>query len=353
LRQEREEEGEDEEGQENEEGDDEEADLDDVELGVEIGAGVSDPSPLKRRSSRSLKTGSGSDKALGGASAPASPVPSVAAAADAASDNKVATDTAAADGATAAAAGTAATTDAATTEAAGTAAAASASTPAAKSDADSASGPRKVTVTTVTAFEDFQSPFDENGVLYYLSTYGNTKPYQNPQLTGVVRITMSSIYKGRLHTVVERNNPAMPNYTNNTRNSWVMIDLGEHVRLVPTRYCIRHGGSGKGNALRNWELRARQNVTDHWTLLRSHQRDDTLSDYPGSTASWKITPKAPSRNPAKKSATDIDPAAYRYFLVVQVGPNSSSNDCLFIGGIDFYGTLTELANVKGREEWKE
>jgi hypothetical protein len=186
------------------------------------------------------------------------------------------------------------------------------------------------------------SPFDENGVLTYIATAGHTKPYQNPQLSGAVRVTMSSIYKGRLHTVVERTNAAMPNYTNNTRNSWVMIDLGETVRLTPTRYCIRHGGSGKGNALRNWELRARQNVTDHWTLLRSHQKDDALSDYPCSTASWKLTPKVPARSPAKKGPNDkeTDPS-YRYFLIVQVGPNSSGNDCLFIGGIDFYGTLTE------------
>jgi hypothetical protein len=32
---------------------------------------------------------------------------------------------------------------------------------------------------------------------------------------------------------------------------------------------------------------------------------------------------------------------FRYFMILQTGPNSSDNDCLFIRGIELYGKLTE------------
>ena len=141
--------------------------------------------------------------------------------------------------------------------------------------------------------------------------------------------------QGAIHTLVEQVNGAMPNYSNNTKRSWMAVDLGRGRRLVPNRYCIRyrtvltrlitctwlciwqcvflinvmttrivevtfniivlahcdscdcneynhniyhnisqyimtyhnitlryydvrHGATGKGNALRNWELRARE-----------------------------------------------------------------------------------------------
>ena len=46
---------------------------------------------------------------------------------------------------------------------------------------------------------------------------------------------------------------------------------------MPTRYCVRHGASGRGNAIRNWELRARERDTDGWTVLRAHYNDDAIS----------------------------------------------------------------------------
>ena len=33
-------------------------------------------------------------------------------------------------------------------------------------------------------------------------------------------------------------------------------------------------------------------------------------------------------------------AGFRYFLILQLGPNSSGNDCFFIGGMELYGSLT-------------
>ena len=38
--------------------------------------------------------------------------------------------------------------------------------------------------------------------------------------------------------------------------------------------------------------------------------------------------------------TWADGLGFRYFLILQLGPNSSGNDCFFIGGMELYGTLT-------------
>jgi hypothetical protein len=121
-----------------------------------------------------------------------------------------------------------------------------------------------------------------------IGTAGGTEPYQNPHLTGAVTASMSSIYKvnslsfiassritfhflthsfisthtnisffllstpllssplsfllpqGYVHHVVEQKRSLMPNYSNNTKRSWVAVDLGKGRRLMPTRYCIRY-----------------------------------------------------------------------------------------------------------------
>jgi hypothetical protein len=36
---------------------------------------------------------------------------------------------------------------------------------------------------------------------------------------------------------------------------------------------------------------------------------------------------------------------YRYFMITQTEVNSSDNDCLFIGGVEFYGILIETPSV--------
>ena len=46
--------------------------------------------------------------------------------------------------------------------------------------------------------------------------------------------------QGAVHTLVEQVNGAMPNYSNNTKRSWMAVDLGRGRRLVPNRYCIRY-----------------------------------------------------------------------------------------------------------------
>ena len=155
---------------------------------------------------------------------------------------------------------------------------------------------------------------------------------------------MSTVYMGCEDTVIAHSTHDLglhsyPNYTHNEVNSWCAVDLGTGRRLKPTQYCIRHGTSSGGNALRSWELRAREKDTDKWDTLKVHDNDGELSDAPLSVALWDIEPTL--ARAADNGHSIINEKGYRYFLLLQTNVNSSGNNCLFIGGLEFYGILTE------------
>lgn len=52
-------------------------------------------------------------------------------------------------------------------------------------------------------------------------------------------LSIFCLFQGAVHTLVEQVNGAMPNYSNNTKRSWMAIDLGGGRKLIPSRYCIR------------------------------------------------------------------------------------------------------------------
>ena len=144
---------------------------------------------------------------------------------------------------------------------------------------------------------DCTHPFDENGVLYYLGCDTQNQDeallaYKNPHIQGRVTAKMSSLFSGSEATIVAHSTNdegvVLPNYTDNLVNSWISLDLGEGTKLRPTTYCIRHGASLTGNAIRSWELRAKESEGDDWDVLREHVQDESLSDEPFSTALWDL-----------------------------------------------------------------
>jgi hypothetical protein len=194
------------------------------------------------------------------------------------------------------------------------------------------------------------SPFDHNGVISYLTSFAGVHKGKS----SVVRAKMSSIFLGSEMTILTQSleHPGLhsfPNYTQNEANSWCAIDLGSGRRLMPTQYCIRHGASSTGNALRSWELRGRERENEEWDVLKAHMNDETLSSTPMSVALWDIYQKKTKKR-KNELVTEVkvtgDAAksnlkAYRYFLLLQTAVNSSGNHCLFVGGLELYGVLTE------------
>jgi hypothetical protein len=106
--------------------------------------------------------------------------------------------------------------------------------------------------------------------------------------------------------------------------------------LLADNYTLRHGGSSRGNALRNWTLQAKavEDGTDEgWITLREHNNDDTLTGEPNSSCSWELD--------IPEDINDTSTIGFRYFRIVQHGPNSNGNNCLFICGMELYGVLFE------------
>ena len=204
------------------------------------------------------------------------------------------------------------------------------------------------------------SPFDENGIIVFLTSKVDIERNKK----AAVRAKMSTVFMGSESTVIAHATHdvglhSMPNYTRNEVKSWCAIDLGTGRRLIPTQYCIRHGASSAGNAMRNWELRAREKDTDRWDVLKIHVDDDKLSDIPTSVALWDIScfskkePLMTDDNDKiiipNEISDECSSRGYRYFMILQTGVNSSGNNCLFIGGIEFYGSLTEKVSTQPKQ----
>ena len=182
----------------------------------------------------------------------------------------------------------------------------------------------------------YKHNFDDNGVLYWIATRGHTTLYENPHTTGLVVASMSSIYKGKVDAVVGRSIEPAPVYTENALNSWIKVDLGPDRLLLADNYTILHGASNKGNALRNWVLQAKafdDGLEDNWITLKEHADDDLLSDEPNSSATWALD--------IPEEISDSSTIGFRYYRIVQDGPNSNGNNCLFCCGLEFYGVLFE------------
>ena len=129
----------------------------------------------------------------------------------------------------------------------------------------------------------------------------------------------------------------------------ITVDIGANHRLLPSRYCLRHGynhkrGSGKGSergsaeegALRSWILQARAHKKDQWTVLKTHINDKSLSSDSFSAANWTL-PEARTYNPP-----DLQNKGFRYFLIQGTGPNSGGTYSITLAGIEFYGLLKSI-----------
>lgn len=80
--------------------------------------------------------------------------------------------------------------------------------------------------------------FDENGLLYFLGTYGKTKPWVNPFTIGQVTVFSSSLGHGALEDIVGR--AATNCRTLNESFSFFAIDLGGGRQFRPACYTLRN-----------------------------------------------------------------------------------------------------------------
>lgn len=107
--------------------------------------------------------------------------------------------------------------------------------------------------------------FDENGVLYYLGTFGKRRMWQNPHTTSQVQAFASSISpKCSIDSFVGRG-PVQNCRTEDQEYSFFGVDLGLERRLVPTYYTLRNRNS-TSHVLQNWYFEGSA-TGQSWTIL--------------------------------------------------------------------------------------
>jgi hypothetical protein len=157
------------------------------------------------------------------------------------------------------------------------------------------------------------------GVIYFLATGGGRSEWKNPSLTGSIKVSCSSIEKGKPHNFVDLE--PQDCWSMDIPASWVAIDLRQG-RLIPSHFTLRHGGNSKMDTLRNWLIQACDNDGDKWVEISRHSNDASLQGAYG-MHTWKIT-------------TNLQ-RPFRQFRILQTGHNSGSSNFLALSYIELYG----------------
>jgi hypothetical protein len=174
----------------------------------------------------------------------------------------------------------------------------------------------------------YEAPFDENGVLYWLGTEGGEKEYTNPLLSGQVQVQMSCKWYANDAAIYVEHKPdaLLPQYDKNQPCSWIEVDLGQERQLVPNYYCLR-GYDKMKKILKSWELQGRSTRDDPWTTLKRHFKDKKVEmSGPLAVASWQL---------------ENISQPYRYFRIVQLDHFGKMSKNLCCSGIELYGLLIQ------------
>jgi hypothetical protein len=183
---------------------------------------------------------------------------------------------------------------------------------------------------------------DHEGVLYFLGTSRGIKLYENPLLSGRVKVAASSIGYGALEGIVG-DGPA-DFCTQNENLAWVSIEL--EAPLCISGYALHHDAyDPESHFLRSWELQG-------WRAEQPHSQgsgmscDDAVCGGGGSCSGWDVlaahhNDKSISQRCANAAwaVSSCRPEGYRRFRLLQTGANSHGNHYLMISGLELYGKL--------------
>ena len=183
----------------------------------------------------------------------------------------------------------------------------------------------------------YKNDFDKNGALYYLGTYGLSKKYQNPHDLKLIKAFGSSLLSGYYGDFVGRKTVNL--CSENEENSFFGVDLGENRNLLPTLYSIKNRDSSS-NVLLSWSLQGSNDKINYVILdkrIFNQENDiknkDKLRRYrnllkePKTTSTWGVS----------KKIREKYNNGFRYFILKQIGKNSSGNFNLAISGFELYG----------------
>ena len=190
--------------------------------------------------------------------------------------------------------------------------------------------------------------WDRGGVLYDIATQSGTSEWVNPHAAGRVTAAWSSSqdFMGRSSASSFVSGPCeQPRWsvTKGVAGSWMRVDLGPLRRLAVRHYALRTeswGGGLVGNRdLRSWELQGASHEEGPWVALRRHVRDETLDRQRQPVGAWGVAASAVEAEVGRGGG-------WRFLRVVQTGPNAYGNHELSVSGVEFWGTLSETAELK-------
>jgi len=169
----------------------------------------------------------------------------------------------------------------------------------------------------------FSHIMDINGVFYHLGTKGGIEAWQNPAVTGLIKVTASTKAGADLSLLASRAlDHSIENSYDSDRDPWLAVLLKNH-KLIPSYYMIHQDKEGD-HLLRNWTLEASNSSTNNWIVIKNHINDTAISPQTLCGA-WSI------------ECTE----AYDHFRI-HVGASHKGTKNYSISMMEFYGALLPL-----------
>ena len=122
--------------------------------------------------------------------------------------------------------------------------------------------------------------------------------------------------------------------TKDKKHSWWSIDLGSRYRLIITNCSLRDGNVYGNSAIEDWKLEGSNDGKEWETLETNHMKDPHCL----------CRDKSMHRTRIWSVGGEIAP--FRFFRIFQTGTNSSGSNGLYLSGIELYGILLNLSELK-------
>ncbi|EFC44703.1 predicted protein [Naegleria gruberi] len=168
----------------------------------------------------------------------------------------------------------------------------------------------------------YEKDFDTNGILYWLGTNYSQEAYTSPMDRSYLSVTASSNFEVGSAKDLVSHEPTKCNLIGKA-NAFIIIKF-ETIRVMPTKYSLRHTMSRDGEALRHWTLSGSSDGINYSDIF-THTNDQALN-LKGSTGSWDL------------NCTSY----YQYFKITQTANNSSNNNYFSLAGVEFYGLISRI-----------
>ena len=110
----------------------------------------------------------------------------------------------------------------------------------------------------------YKYDYDKNGIIYFIGTNYGRQRWQNPGITGKIKLDSSGwSFYGSIYDMVGRR--SCDSHCSDIKNSWILFDFGDKIRLKPTKYTLRHSTDENGYYMKMESFGSKDNQS--WMLF--------------------------------------------------------------------------------------